>query len=138
MNLQAPTCKHNVNWNTCTECRPGLLKPTVNASTVEEENWKDSYKGKLWSTAVQKAFEAPFVEVAIQHLLFAIDKKHQQELSGLSDSTLWEVLGEVGEDIKQPSTTLVEGVDEFIWHENNGRNSERQRIRNIITKRFEK
>lgn len=46
----------------------------------EQAEWKDSYKGKLWSTAVQKCFEAPFVEVAIQHLLFTIDKKHQKEL----------------------------------------------------------
>lgn len=51
----------------------------------ELEDWKDSYKGKLWSTAVQKCFEAPFVEVAIQHLLKIIDEKHQAEL--LSERT---------------------------------------------------
>lgn len=34
-----------------------------------------SYKDKLWSTAVQKAFEAPFPEVAIQHLLHRVDER---------------------------------------------------------------
>lgn len=56
---------------------------------MEEKEWKDSYQGKLWSTAVQKCFEAPFVEVAIQHLLFTISKKqksfHLSELSALKE-----------------------------------------------------
>lgn len=50
-------------------------------NTPATPDWKDSYKGKLWSTAVQKCFEAPFVEVAIQHLLQKIDEKHQLELT---------------------------------------------------------
>lgn len=44
------------------------------------DDWKDSYKGKLWSTAVQKCFEAPFIEVAMQHLLHRIDQQHKAEL----------------------------------------------------------
>ena len=50
-----------------------------------EEDWKNSHKGKLWSTAVQKCFEAPFVEVAIQHLLFRIDQNHQKMLEELAE-----------------------------------------------------
>lgn len=49
--------------------------------TTPSEEWKDSYKGKLWSTAVQKCFESPFVEVAIQHMLQTIDAIHQKELA---------------------------------------------------------
>lgn len=49
--------------------------------TTNPTDWKDSYNGKLWSTAVQKCFEAPFAEVAIQHLLQRIDEQHQKELS---------------------------------------------------------
>jgi hypothetical protein len=54
------------------------IKPSP---VAEQEGWKDSYKGKLWSTAVQKCFEAPMVEVAIQHLLRRIDENHQKEIS---------------------------------------------------------
>ncbi len=52
-----------------------------------DTEWKDSYKGKLWSTAVEKCFQAPFVQVAIQHLLMRIDEKHQEELA--SRDTYW-------------------------------------------------
>ena len=60
-----------------------------------ELDWKDSYKSKLWSSAVQKCFEAPFVEVAIQHLLQTIDTKHQQELDRISASVREETLKEI-------------------------------------------
>ena len=52
-----------------------------------DTEWKDSHKGKLWSTAVEKCFQAPFVQVAIQHLLMRIDEKHQEELA--SHDTYW-------------------------------------------------
>lgn len=38
-----------------------------------ENDFHDSYKGKLWSTAIQKAFEAPSPEVALQHLLNIVE-----------------------------------------------------------------
>lgn len=67
----------------------------LNSMTIKTEeakivDWKDSYKGKLWSTAVQKCFEAPFVEVAIQHLLMKIDEKHQTEMADARTSILSE------------------------------------------------
>lgn len=68
------------------------------------ESWKDSYKGKLWSTAVQKCFEAPFVEVAIQHLLFAIDKGHQKEINL--------ALQKRGEELRKKITQLQKPVDD--------------------------
>jgi hypothetical protein len=39
------------------------------------EEYKDSYKGKLWSTAIQKAMKAPFPEVALQYLLSRVELK---------------------------------------------------------------
>lgn len=39
---------------------------------------EDSYQGKLWSTAIQKCFEAPFVEVAMQHLLRTVAATERQ------------------------------------------------------------
>jgi hypothetical protein len=39
------------------------------------ENYKDSYKGKLWSSAIQLAMQAPFPEVALQHLLNRVEQK---------------------------------------------------------------
>lgn len=59
---------------------------TNNELRDEEIEWKDSYKGKLWSTAVQKCFEAPFVEVAIQHMFFKIDEIHKKEMADLLHS----------------------------------------------------
>lgn len=54
---------------------------TLHTTSSNEDNWKDSFEGKLWSTAVQKCFEAPFPEVAIQHLLFRISQKHRTEIA---------------------------------------------------------
>lgn len=42
--------------------------------------WKDSWRGKLWSSAVQEAFHAPFPEVAIQHLLRKVHQAAQIEM----------------------------------------------------------
>lgn len=54
----------------------------------------DSYQGKLWSTAVQKAFEAPFPEVAIQHLLMRVDQKSRIETLEELLSMKWEAYNE--------------------------------------------
>lgn len=59
----------------------------------KEKDWKDSYKGKMWSTAVQKCFEAPFVEVAIQHLLMRIDENHQKEIKSVLEAACEEIEG---------------------------------------------
>lgn len=49
------------------------------ARARKEGEWFDSYNGKLWSTAIQKCFEAPFVEVAMQHLLSVVYKSAKSE-----------------------------------------------------------
>lgn len=41
---------------------------------------RDSYRGKLWSTAVQIAMTAPFPEVAMQHLLAKVHQKARIEI----------------------------------------------------------
>lgn len=82
MNHNKETCQVKGCGNCDTTVRDILSKSSPSLpQEVEESEWKDSYRGKLWSTAVQKCFEAPFVEVAIQHLLFTIDKKYQEALA---------------------------------------------------------
>ena len=44
-----------------------------------ENDFHDSYKGKLWSKAIQRAFEAPFPEVALQHLLNIVELKSRAD-----------------------------------------------------------
>ncbi len=62
----------------------------VKKEILDEEigDWKDSYKGKLWSTCVEKAFTAPFQEVAVQYLLKRIDEKHQIEITLAEEALL--------------------------------------------------
>lgn len=58
------------------------------------ESFSDSYNGKYWSTAVQKCFEAPFVEVAVQYLLMRVVKKTEIETLEKVLSKKWEAYNE--------------------------------------------
>ncbi|MBP9771443.1 MAG: hypothetical protein KBD16_00750 [Candidatus Pacebacteria bacterium] len=58
------------------------------------EDFKDSYKGKLWSTAIQKAMEAPFPEVALQYLLNRVELKTRVDVLKEVLSRKWEAYNE--------------------------------------------
>ncbi len=73
---------------------------------MEKENDFDSYKGKLWSTAVQKAFEAPFPEVAIQHLLMRVYQKARIEAFEELLSMKWVAVNEREAILKTPAGIL--------------------------------
>ncbi len=71
-----------------------LLQQAEQRGADRAVDYKDSYKGKLWSTAIQKAFEAPFPEVAIQYLLNKVEQKTKIE-------ALQEVLGMKREAVQE-------------------------------------
>lgn len=58
------------------------------------ENYKDSYKGKLWSTAIQKAMKAPFPEVALQYLLNRVEQNSRIDTLKEVLSRKWEAYNE--------------------------------------------
>ena len=59
-----------------------------------EDSFKDSYRGKLWSTAIQKAMEAPFPEVALQYLLNKVELKTRIDTLEELLSKKWEAYNE--------------------------------------------
>lgn len=61
---------------------------------ILEGSYKDSYKGKLWSTAVQKCFEAPFPEVAMQYLLNRVHQHSRIETLKELLKMKWEAYNE--------------------------------------------
>lgn len=57
-----------------------ILKEALSkGAEIERGKYKDSYEGKLWSMAIQKAMEAPFPEVALQYLLNKVEQKSRAE-----------------------------------------------------------
>lgn len=50
----------------------------VKTLIIEAEEF-DNYRGKLWSTAIQKCWEAPFPLVAMQYLLQRVYTKAKEE-----------------------------------------------------------
>lgn len=42
----------------------------------EDKEFFESHEGKLWSKAIELAFKAPFVEVAMMHILKRVSEKY--------------------------------------------------------------
>ncbi len=53
-------------------------KRVIERVKIEQEMF-DNYRGKSWSTAIQKCFEAPFPLVAMQYLLQRVYQKAKDE-----------------------------------------------------------
>jgi hypothetical protein len=96
----------------------GVIDDFLAESTI------DNWHGKLWSTAVQKCFEAPFVEVAIQHLLSSAvaaawkeGYEEGYEEGKLEAETGGEIYKQARQDMLEEVEKLREAVIDFLSDE---------------------
>jgi hypothetical protein len=69
-------------WQAKYEIHPtdlGEMYEDLVATLITDAEAFDDYRGKLWSTAIQKCWEAPFPLVAMQYLLQRVYAKAKEE-----------------------------------------------------------
>lgn len=69
----------------------------------------DNYKGKLWSTAIQKCWEAPFPLVAMQYLLQRVLTQQKKEIVEMieKEDNKWNGSGEHYANVREALNNLL-------------------------------
>lgn len=81
-----------------------------------EEDLFESYHGKLWSKAIQKAVTAPFPEVALQYVVQKAYEKGKKEAEDLHPTNKIKITAEKIEELKgfENDSEVFKKINELI------------------------
>ena len=115
--IRHPLAVYNKEWTSCPKCQPLSSQPQVS------NEWEESFKKEWEATGLGD------IEIGDINIFDFFRSFISQVESKAIERTKGEFRKIIGEQIVQPESTFkMNPVDEFIWHENNGRNSEKTRI----------